>query len=509
MSRTAVGELIPSTPSTIPFLSPFYLKVLRSSPMFKSLQNIQSPFTRMLTAGLTASAIVTLSSAVIIGLTAPKKESAHQSGVYASLIAALGGGILGLTLGGSKQQSPSPHSTSTSIATSIATSTTSATSTVEKNAWTNWRSFTVLRKVQESEEITSFYLKPEDNEAIPSFKPGQFLTIQLEIPGQDRPIIRTYSLSDYQTSPDYYRLSIKREGVPKGLEVPPGIASNFMHDRVEVGTTLLAKPPNGKFFLNIGDKKPIVLISNGVGITPMIAMAKAVTLQNPDRPLWFIHGARSGQYHAFREEIKDLGAQNSHLLIHYAYSRPEPEDEGQYDSQGYADTALVKRLVAEYLPEADYFLCGSPPFMDSLREGLVAEGVAANRIFFEAFSKGMPSTSAIPKVSVTGERGESDRESSEGRERSENSESDRLEVVFNQSQKTVNWTPEAGTLLELAESNNLNPAYSCRSGICLTCMCQLKEGEIEYVEPPIGTPDAGSVLICISRPKSAKIVLEL
>ncbi len=152
--------------------------------------------------------------------------------------------------------------------------------------------------------------------------------------------------------------------MPKGWDVPAGLASNFMHDQVEEGTVILVKPPNGMFFLNVHQSSPVVLISNGVGITPMMSMTKACSFHNPNRPIWFIHGARDGKSHAFREEVLAIAQQNPNLHAHFRYSRPRPEDEGFYHSTGYVDVALV-RYVAQMNGhmDAEYFLCGSPPFL--------------------------------------------------------------------------------------------------------------------------------------------------
>ncbi|MEO0377860.1 MAG: 2Fe-2S iron-sulfur cluster-binding protein, partial [Cyanobacteria bacterium P01_A01_bin.17] len=309
------------------------------------------------------------------------------------------------------------------------------------------------------------------------------------IPGQPRPVIRTYSLSDYAQTPKYYRLSIKREPAPKDLDVPPGLASNFMHDQVHEGTVLPAKPPNGKFFLDLNKNAPAVLISNGVGITPMISMAKACKLQDGDRPVWFLHGARNGQFHALREEVNSIG-----VNVHYRYSRPRPEDEGQYQSTGYIDADLIKTEVSPALQNAslataEYFLCGSPPFMDGIRAGLRDLGVPEENVYFESFSK--------PKAKV-----ETSEEPAEGTVAT-------AEVVLATSGKTLTWKPSDGTLLEFAEANNIDPPYSCRAGICLTCMCPIQEGEVAYDEEPTGTPDKGSVLICISKPGTERVVLDL
>jgi ferredoxin-NADP reductase len=360
--------------------------------------------------------------------------------------------------------------------------------------WVTWKPFVVDRKVKESEEITSFYLKPQDGQPLPGYKPGQFLTIQLMIPGLEKPVIRTYSLSDYPgiTAP-FYRLSIKRELPPKGLSVPPGIASNFMHDHVQEGAVIQAKPPAGKFFLDVKSSSPVVLISNGVGITPMISMAKACTEENPGRPVLFVHGARNGTYHAFYEEVLTLAKKNPNLKVYYRYSRPNPEDEGRYYSQGYADIDFVKEIVAKDMPfnqdHVLYYLCGSPDFLNSIREGFKTWGIPDSRVFFEVFGKLKSGSSATSNTEVSAQTSK--------------------EVICSQSQKTFTWQVGDGTILEKAEQSGIYPPNSCRSGICLTCMTKILEGEVDYIEPPTGTPDPGSVLICISKPKTAEITLEM
>ncbi len=449
--------------------------------MLSSLGKINNPIVRSITAASTALAMVTLISAVGIGLTNPKDKSANKIGVYASLLAFVAGAGIGLAV---KDNSPAKSQQPKS-------------SNARDNTWKDWRDFKVIKKEVESQEITSFYFQPVDGGKLPDFKPGQFLTIKLDVPEQDRPVIRTYSLSDYPQSQDYYRLSIKREKSPKDLDVPPGVASNFMHDRISEGSVIPCKPPSGKFYLDLDKSTPAVLISNGVGITPMISMAKAVAQKNPQRHIWFIHGARNGEYHACREEVNRITQSHPNLHIYYCYSRPRPEDEGKYHSQGYADKQLLADTVIPEIEnthngstEAEYFLCGSPAFMDSLRKGLDELNVPEDRVFFESFGGGK--TKGKAKDTSTDE-----------------SSIDSAEVVFARSDRTLTWRPADGTLLEFAEANDLNPEYSCRQGVCLTCMCQLESGEVEYTEDPAGEPDEGAVLICVSKPKTKRIVLDL
>ena len=449
-----------------------------------SLRRVENRLVRSLTATARVGSAVVMASALVLGVAKSKDESAYKAAVYASLIGAGLGAIAGSISTATNRQQDSKDSDkqpSTSLA---------------KIPWENWRNFVVVRKVKESEEITSFYLKPEDQGEIPNFQPGQFLTIRLDIPGQTKPVIRTYSLSDYSEPQAYYRLSIKREPMPVGSEVPPGIASNFIHDQIHEGSLILAKPPSGKFVLDLQKSTPAVLISNGVGITPMISMAKAATLLNPDRPIWFLHGARDGSFHAFREEVSAIGQQNPNLTIHFAYSRPRAEDiqisnlsePGHYHSTGYVDAELTQSLVMQ---DAEYFLCGSPAFMASIREGLMNAGVPESRVFFESFTKAVKASSERPVSDSSGIGIEE------------------AEVVFARSKQTIAWDVEADNLLEFAEANDLNPDYSCRQGICGTCACKILEGEVEYQENSTAEVAAGSVLICISKPKTSRVVLDL
>jgi ferredoxin-NADP reductase len=366
--------------------------------------------------------------------------------------------------------------------------------------WTGWREFRVNRKHPESAEITSFELEPVDGGNLPGFLPGQFLTLELTIPGQAKPVLRTYSLSDYPAAGKpirQYRLSIKREPAPKDLNVPPGLASNFLHDHVAEGSTLRIRPPAGSFVLDTSSTKAIVLISNGVGITPMIAMAKAALQQPSPRPIWFLHGCRNGAFHAFRQEITELAAAHPHLHLHIAYSRPSPEDAGHFQSEGYVDGALVRSLVNQ---DADYFLCGSPPFMQGLIAELQGAGIAESAIHFEMFSREPRSTAQASAESSSSETTST-----------ETSSSLTATITFARSGQSATWASSDpdDTLLAFAEAQGLEPAFSCRAGVCGTCACRVIEGEVHYISEPSAAVAQGSALICIARPKGSSLSLEL
>jgi uncharacterized protein len=462
--------------------------------MIKNIREISNPILRAIAAGIFLGTLVTIPAALAVQLAKspkdPTAETNSKLAVYASLVSTVIGSAIGLGAGkGKDDRAKLSDDTLARMNDSVEVES-------SNNGWTDWRKFIVMRKVKESDGITSFYLHPEDNGEIFDFSPGQFLTLKLDIPGQSKPIIRTYSLSDYDRSPMNYRLSIKRELAPVNLNVLPGIASNFMHDSIHEDSIIWVKPPAGKFVLDLDSPKPAVLISNGVGITPMIAMAKAAVLLNPSRQIWFLHGARDGNAHAFCDEMNALCASNPNLHVIYCYSQPTAVDNGTYHQQGYVDSALIQNIVAPEMhqlcgsTEADYFLCGSTSFMDALRNGLKASGVPDRNVMFESFAKAM--SKAVETVGTVAIE-----------------PIDPVEVVFSKSGKTRIWNPADGTILEFAEANGLHPDYSCRAGVCGTCMCRISEGAVEYEELPVGSVDPGSVLICISKPKTARVVLDL
>ena len=357
-----------------------------------------------------------------------------------------------------------------------------------------FRNFVVQRKEVESETITSFYLVAADGTPLEQYLPGQFLTFDLNIPGHPGPIMRTYSLSDGPDC-DYYRVSIKREPSPRDRpDLPSGLSSNYFHEQVDVDTTLRVGPPRGKFHLDPDSDRAVVLLSAGVGLTPLISMLNAIVRSDSERRVWFIHGTRNGREHAMRADVRRMARENDNVNVHIRYSAPAPGDlEGQdYDSRGRVDTELVKQLLP--FDDFEFYLCGPQPFMKSLYCGLLSAGVAKSRIHYEFFG---PASALTDEAELRGQapvRPAAEELSGE------------CEVTFARSGVTSTWNPDCESILDLAEQHGLSPDYSCRSGICRTCMCELVEGEVEYVEEPLNPPDPGCVLICVSRPKSNLVV---
>ncbi len=352
---------------------------------------------------------------------------------------------------------------------------------------------TVSKKVPESKTITSFYLVSEGKEPLPSFLPGQFLPLKLDIPGQYKPVIRTYSISD-SPNKDYYRLTIKREPAPPNRpDLYPGVSSNYFHDQVEPGTKLLAKAPRGKFFLDSKSENPVVLLSAGVGLTPLISMMNAVVDSGSNREVWFIHGARNSAEHAMGDHIRKVAQRYDNVHVHVAYSKPLKENlvGRDYDSKGYVDVELLKKILPGN--EACFYLCGPPPFMKSLFNGLLEWEVPEYHINYEFFG---PASLLKDRAKV----------STPKREAEVVDCSSEIEVEFSRSGVKTNWDPSFESILDLAEANGLSPDYSCRSGICHTCMCGLEDGEVEYVEEPLDPPEEGCVLICVSKPRKNIVV---
>lgn len=359
---------------------------------------------------------------------------------------------------------------------------------LQKAFRSGFREFVVKRKVPESASITSFHLEPKDGDPLSPFKPGQFLTFRLNIPGSDEPVLRTYSLSDGPHCP-YYRVSIKRESPPPDmLDAPPGLSSSYFHDRVEVGSILDVGAPRGSFVIDNDTDRTLVLLSAGVGITPLLSMLN--TVAGSGRKVWFIHGARNGREHAFGEHVRRLASEHDNVRVHIAYSAPDVSDvEGKdYDSTGRVSIDLLKRI----LPFDDYafYLVGPTPFMRDIFSGLCAMGVDDGRIHYEFFGP----ASALRNSAKTFQK---DVEVGDGG----------AEVVFSVSDVKTTWNGQ-GSLLDLAESVGLTPPFSCRAGICHTCQCRVVEGEVDYDEEPLSPPDSGEALICVGKPKG-RVVLDL
>lgn len=237
------------------------------------------------------------------------------------------------------------------------------------------RSLRLVEKTSESDDVTSFVFEARDGGPLAAFEPGQHLPIELNIPGNAGTVRRTYSLSSGPGDPRY-RISVKR--------LPNGLASNYLHDHVAPGAIIESRRPAGDFMVTC-NICPLVLVSAGVGLTPMISILRAVADEGGDRPVWFVHGARNGRHHPLADEVRGLAAKRPNIVIDVSYSEPRPEDEIgiDYDHEGRVTGALLADLVKDV--DAHYFLCGPTGFMADIQADLEAQGVPAEQIHFETF----------------------------------------------------------------------------------------------------------------------------
>jgi len=237
------------------------------------------------------------------------------------------------------------------------------------------RSLRLVEKIRESDDVTSFVFEARDTGPLPDFEAGQHLPIELQVPGSEDPVRRTYSLSG-RPGGDRYRISVKRE--------PKGVASRHLHDRVEPGEIIEARKPAGDFVLPCSGC-PVVLVSAGVGLTPLVAMLHTLASEGGDRPVWFVHGARNGRHHPLAREVRELAVRRPGIGVHVAYSRPQPDDRFQvdYDSQGRVDGALLTGLVGDLDPQ--YLMCGPVRFMADVQSDLEGRGIPSEHIHTESF----------------------------------------------------------------------------------------------------------------------------
>src|SRR5579872_7442114 len=275
-----------------------------------------------------------------------------------------------------------------------------------KLVWNGYRKFQVTKKIKECQGVCSFYLVPHDGKPLPPYKPGQYVTFQLNIPGAGKPVVRCYSLSDSPHHSDYYRVTIKKEPPPPDRpDLPPGLASNYFYECVKEGDILDVKAPCGNFFLDLGKEVPVVLVSGGVGVTPMLSMAHAIAAAGSGREVWFFFGARNRQEHIHKDEMLRLAAQHENIRLHVCYSRPDDQDKKgvDYHHEGRVTVDLFKELLPSN--NYDYFLCGNGAFMKSISDGLEAWGVPDKNVYFEAFGPATVKKKAAAPVIEVGTAG--------------------------------------------------------------------------------------------------------
>ena len=346
-------------------------------------------------------------------------------------------------------------------------------------AWPGFRPLRVSQMNRESSSVLSLVLEAADGKPLSPALPGQFVVLRIHLKPDAPPVLRNYSLSDLPSA-DHYRVSVKLED--------RGVASGYLHRELHAGDVLDVSAPRGAFTLRAGDG-PIVLLSAGVGATPVLAMLHALAAESSKREVWWVYGARNREDHPFFKESQRLIRSLENGRSHVRYSRPRAQDQlgSDFDAVGRLDIAAIEQLAVPR--EADYYLCGPALFLHDLKAGLSAWGVNADRVHAEVFGPGESLTPGIVAAASqqphqpTGEQGTGAR------------------VSFARSGIDVNWDPKYQSVLELAEACDVPVKWSCRTGVCHTCESALISGAVNYQPEPLQGPAEGNVLICCSQPR--------
>jgi ferredoxin-NADP reductase/MOSC domain-containing protein YiiM len=352
-------------------------------------------------------------------------------------------------------------------------------------AWPGFRPLAVTRVEPESDTVVSVYLADPAGAAVPPARPGQFLTLRLPAGGAP-PLLRSYSLSG-DPAAGSYRISVKRE--------PHGAGSRYIHTRVRAGDRLEAAAPRGTFILRPGTV-PVLLISAGVGATPVLAMLQALAAARSGRDIWWLHGARSRAAEPFAAESRSLLATLASAHREVYYSQPGPGDVQGRDYQA-AGRLSPEALAGLDLPrDAEAYLCGPAAFMAEVSAALAGLGIDGARVHTEIFgaapaqTPGITPAAARPPHPPAGQPG------------------DGPQVAFARSSLTVRWDRDHASLLELAEACDVPVRWACRTGVCHTCETALLSGTVSYSPDPVDDLADGSALICCSQP-AGDLVLDL
>jgi ferredoxin-NADP reductase len=346
-------------------------------------------------------------------------------------------------------------------------------------AWPGFRPLAVTAVEPESQSVISLRLADPAGAALPAPGPGQFVTVRLQPQADHPPLLRSYSLSGPPEA-GMYRISVKRE--------QHGVASQFVHDHVRPGYQLAVAAPRGTFILHPG-AAPVLLISAGVGATPVLSMLHALAHAGSGREVWWLHGARSRAEEPFAAEARSLLAKLPRGHLHVCYSQPDEDDVlgRDYQSAGRLSAAVLAGLD---LPrEAEAYVCGPSGFMTDVAAALAQLGLGAGQVRTEIFgtrpavTPGIAAAAAVPPHQPALATGTGP------------------EVSFARSGLTTRWDQRYASLLELAEACDVPVRWSCRTGVCQTCESSLISGEVGYAPDPVDTPADGDVLICCSQPQ--------
>jgi len=342
-----------------------------------------------------------------------------------------------------------------------------------------FRALTVTAIDQESADVLSLTMERPDHEPLPTALPGQYVVLCLHPAAGGSPVFRSYSLSG-PPSTEHYRISVKLE--------PNGVGGTYLREHVHVGDALDVSSPRGSFILQSGER-PLVLLSAGIGVTPVLAMLYALASKRSTRPVLWLHAARDGDHHPFAAEARRLILTLANGRSYVCYSKPGARDKlGQdFDATGHLSRSAFDE--AGVPPEADVYLCGPNRFMADMKEALASLGVAPQRIHVEIFNG---SESIMPGVVGTALR--------PPHLPKDDANTGPL-VSFARSGITAHWKASAyQNILELAEACDVPVRWSCRTGVCHTCESGLVSGEVVYGPQPLDQPADGNLLVCCSQP---------
>ncbi|MEH2514223.1 ferredoxin-NADP reductase/MOSC domain-containing protein YiiM [Nitrobacteraceae bacterium AZCC 1564] len=340
---------------------------------------------------------------------------------------------------------------------------------------------------QESADVLSLLMRHPDDQPLPPALPGQYVVLRLERTGGGPPLFRSYSLSG-PVSTERYRISVKIE--------PNGAAGTYLRENVRVGDVLDVSSPRGSFVLQSGEQ-PVVLLSAGIGATPVLAMLYALAAAHSTRQVLWLHAARDREHHPFGAEVRRLipVLTNGHSYV--CYSRPGSRDKvgEDFDSTGHLSRSVFDTVGIPR--EADIYLCGPSRFMADMKEALAAMDVAPERIHVEIFNGSESMTPGIVGETTRAPHLPKD-----------DADTGPL-VSFARSGIAAHWKASAyQSILELAEACDVPVRWSCRTGVCHNCESGLVSGAVAYEPQPLDKPADGNLLVCCSRP-TCDVVIDL
>jgi len=339
----------------------------------------------------------------------------------------------------------------------------------------------------ESADVLSLTMQSPDGQPLPTALPGQYVVLRLQRTAAGPPLFRSYSLSG-PLSMERYRISVKIE--------PNGAAGSYLREHVRVGDALEVSSPRGSFVLQSGEQ-PIVLLSAGIGATPVLAMLHALAAARSTRQVLWLHGARDRQHHAFAAEVRRLMLALVHGRSYVCYSRPgRPDKMGEdFDATGHLSRSVFDQVGVP--KEADVYLCGPNRFMADMKEALAVLGTVPERIHVELFNGSEPITPGVVTTSTRPPHLPED-----------DADTGPL-VSFARSGICVHWKASAyQSILELAEASDVPVRWACRTGVCHTCESGLVSGAVVYGPEPLEKPADGNVLVCCSQP-TRDLVIDL